>query len=90
MEDFMEEHPLRAVVGFVFMVLILLVILSCIIPKIDNKYYEYIDLDNNKGYAKKCKFSDRGTYSGGMGVLVCILDDGTVLQVKQYKEVKNR
>ena len=89
MDDFVEEHPIRSMVGFVFMVLILLAILSYILPNKDNKYYEYIDLDNNKGYAKKCQFSDKGGRSGGMGVLVCVLDDGTVLQVKQYKEVKS-
>lgn len=51
-------------------------------------YYKYIDLDNNEGYAEECAFTDKSTFSGGMGTMTCFLKDGTVIQVKQYKVVK--
>ena len=53
----------------------------------DNKYqmyYTYVDLDNNKGIAYKCKY----TNNGGMGTPICELEDGTIIAVKQYKFIK--
>ena len=63
---------------------------------ITETYYEYIDLDNNKGVAKYCsyKFKERyiilGGGSGGQGSPICELEDGTILQVKQYKEYQGQ
>lgn len=55
--------------------------------KYDN-YYEYIDLDNNKGRALYCSYKFTGYNKGGQGSPVCELYDGTIIQVKQYKKVK--
>lgn len=60
-------------------VLIILGIIS--VSTVEIKIYEYIDLDGNKGFASKCS----SHYSGGNGSTVCILEDGTVIMVKQYK-----
>lgn len=56
----------------------------------DTSYYKYIDLDNNEGIAKYCQFSDENprTHSGGQGMPICVLDDGTIIAVKQYKFIK--
>jgi hypothetical protein len=49
-------------------------------------YYEYTDLDGNKGTTSSwtgCFYE--GYYS--MGSPMCELDDGTILAVKSYKEI---
>jgi hypothetical protein len=43
------------------------------------KTYEYVNLDNNTGYAQSCW--------GDEGRLVCETTDGTVIQVKQYTPI---
>jgi hypothetical protein len=50
-----------------------------------NKYYTYVDLDNNEGIAYECKYTDKAYKSGGMGTPICKLEDGTILSVKSYK-----
>jgi hypothetical protein len=44
------------------------------------KTYEYVNLDNNTGYAQSCW--------GDKGRLVCETIDGTIIQVKQYTPIK--
>ena len=51
-------------------------------------YYNYVDLDNNEGIAYECKYTDKSYKSGGMGTPICILEDGTIIAVKQYKFIK--
>lgn len=51
-------------------------------------YYEYIDLDNNIGIAEDCSYKFQNRFSGGQGNPVCVLEDGTVIVVKQYKHVE--
>lgn len=63
---------------------VLFVFIICII-RIEVSSYEYVDLDDNKGLAKKCFFETYRYHAGGQGSPVCILEDGTVIQVKQYK-----
>lgn len=47
-------------------------------------YYEYIDLDGNIGETNNwCSYK---SYHNGMGGVICKLDDGTIIQVKQYQE----
>lgn len=43
------------------------------------KTYEYVNLDNNTGYAQSCW--------GDKGRLVCETTDGTIVQVKQYTPI---
>lgn len=50
-------------------------------------HYEYIDLDNNKGIAVDCSFSFHEHKAGGQGSPICILPEGTVIQVKQYTKI---
>lgn len=50
-------------------------------------YYEYIDLDNNKGIAVDCSYKFVQGKAGGQGSPVCILPEGTVIQVKQYTKI---
>ena len=51
-------------------------------------YYEYIDLDNDKGKARYCSYKFEHIKAGGQGSPVCELYDGTIIQVKQYKYIK--
>lgn len=54
-------------------------------------HYEYIDLDNHKGEALDCsyKFTENIGLggAGGQGSPICELKDGTIIQVKQYKQI---
>ena len=54
-----------------------------------NRHYEYIDLDNNKGIAEYCQYGATNNYyrNISIGNMICKLKDGTVLQVKQYREI---
>ena len=54
------------------------------------EYYEYTDLDNNKGIAKYCtnKSGVRGGYS--LGTLYCELENGTTIIVKEYIPIAKR
>ena len=54
---------------------------------VDVYHYEYIDLDDNKGIAKECSYEFTEGRAGGQGSPVCVLEDGTVKQVKEYKYV---
>ena len=45
-------------------------------------HYEYIDINNNNGIAKRCRRDSSNMY--------CELEDGTYILVKQYKEIKER
>lgn len=48
------------------------------------RYYEYIDLDGNIGETNNgCSYE---SHHNGMGGVICKLDDGTIIQVKQYQE----
>ena len=60
-------------------------LLGCI--PVEKYHYEYIDLDNNKGIAKECSYKFDGYKKGGQGSPVCVLEDGTVKQVKEYKYI---
>ena len=68
---------------------VILPIIAVIITVYDSinykKYYVYVDLDNNEGTAYECEYTDRALYSGGMGMPICKLEDGTIIVVKQYK-----
>ena len=69
-----------------FITLIVFGILLASIPE-DKYHYEYIDLDNNKGIAEECSYKFEGYKKGGQGSPVCILEDGVVKQVKEYKYI---
>jgi hypothetical protein len=45
-------------------------------------YYEYINIENNKGIAEKCSIARSNMY--------CELEDGTYILVKQYKQITER
>ena len=75
--------------------LIILCVFFIICALIGSQYapkyqYEYIDIDNNKGFAKACQFTDKSNLhrSGGQGTPICQLKDGTIIVVKQYKKVE--
>lgn len=68
-----------AFIGF-----IILILLMMCVPQ-EKYHYEYIDLDNNKGTAEECSYKFEEYRSGGQGSPVCVLYDGTVKQVKEYK-----
>lgn len=76
------------VVIILFIVIIFAVIFVFITVEVN--IYEYIDLDGNKGTAKECSYEFQGYYSGGQGSPVCVLEDGTVIQVKQYKLIDSK
>lgn len=69
--------------GFVFLVVVLILFLMCFPQEVYR--YEYIDLDNIKGIAKKCSYKNENSNNGGQGSPVCELNDGTIKQVKEYK-----
>lgn len=65
---------------------VILVLIWMCFPQ--NKYhYEYVDLDNNSGIAKKCSYKFTDYTRGGQGSPVCELEDGTIKQVKEYKYI---
>ncbi|MBR4672061.1 MAG: hypothetical protein IKO78_02525 [Bacilli bacterium] len=86
MKMIIEELDTFEKVGFTILGIILILVIYSGLHYIPPKY-EYIDLDNNKGIAKNCSYSFENAFSGGQGSPVCELEDGTILQVKQYKEV---
>ena len=53
---------------------VLIVFIVCII-RIEVSSYEYVDLDDNKGLAKKCFFETYRYHAGGQGSPVCILEE---------------
>lgn len=67
---------------------LLIITIYCLITSIMSltpiEYYEYTDLDNNKGIAKYCtnKSSVRGGYS--LGTPYCELENGATIIVKEY------
>lgn len=92
MYDLYGEPPLllRILIS-IFLLLITVSIIYLVVTSNNNiSYYKYVDLDNNEGIAKHCQFSDNSarTHSGGQGMPICELDDGTIIAVKQYKFIK--
>lgn len=71
-------------IGFLFFVVIGIIGLS--IPQ-RQYHYEYVDLNNNEGIAKECSYKFKEYKRGGQGSPVCELADGTVKQVKEYKQI---
>ena len=77
-------------VGIIFLSIIIIIGFFFIVmffPE-ERRYYAYTDLDNNKGIAIECSYWFAGYKRGGQGSPVCELEDGTVIQVKQYKLIK--
>lgn len=72
---------------FAHIFIIIVASIFMIIIPVNFNHYEYIDIDGNNGVASKCSYTDKGIYSGGQGSPICKLNDGTVLSVKQYKQV---
>lgn len=62
----------------IILVLPILLLCGCTI-RFGHDYYEYEDLDGNKGIANVC-VTTRGN-------LICDLEDGTRLSVKSYKGI---
>lgn len=73
----------------IFFIFVILSVIFCF-SNVEINTYEYIDLDGNKGLAKECSYKFKENYSGGQGSPVCILEDETVIQVKQYKLIDYR
>lgn len=73
----------------VFFIFVILSVIICF-SQVEINIYEYIDLDGNKGLAKECSYEFQGYHSGGQGSPVCVLEDETVIQVKQYKLVESK
>lgn len=69
-----------------FIMFVAFILLLMCMPK-DKYHYEYIGLDNNKGIANECSYKFEGYKKGGQGSPVCVLEDGTVKQVKEYKYI---
>jgi hypothetical protein len=69
-----------------FIVLFIIATIALYIPQA-KYHYEYIDLDNNSGIAEECSYKFESGFKGGQGSPVCILEDGTVKQVKEYKPI---
>ena len=67
----------------ILFIAIYFLIISCM-SAIPIEYYEYTDLDNNKGIAKYCtnKSAVRGGHS--LGTPYCELENGTIIIVKEY------
>lgn len=74
----------------VFFIFLILAFAIIYFSEVEIETYEYIDLDNNKGLARECSYKFQGNYSGGQGTPVCVLEDKTVIQVKQYKIIDSR
>ena len=85
---FMEEYPFATLLlAGIFMTAILIILATVTQERYD---YEYVDIEGNKGHAKNCSYYFNSGKSGGQGSPVCELEDGTVVQVKQYKLVSSR
>ena len=80
------EKILYIVSWFIMFIIVVLIMMSIPITK---HHYEYIDIDNNEGIAKECSYKFTGYKKGGQGSPVCELYDGTIIQVKQYKYIKD-
>ena len=50
--------------------------------------YEYKAYDNNTGLSNKCSY--RSDSWNGQGAMVCELEDGTIVQVMQYKKIRQQ
>lgn len=86
--DFIEEPPFPVLLLTGIFTLVSFFTFAIITQK---KYdYEYVDIDGNKGHAKNCSYYFNDGRSGGHGSPVCELEDGTVIQVKQYKLISSR
>lgn len=89
-----EDKKLKIFLCIVLSAMIIFTVFSIIIilkyENRYNRYYEYVDLDNNEGIATYCSYSDKGVRSGGQGTPVCKLSDGTIVTVKRYKYIKER
>lgn len=59
--------------------IIVIILINSVTIKIGNEY-EYIDYNNNKGRAYFCKVDS---------IMYCELDDGTRIEVKQFKLKNN-
>lgn len=75
-------------------IFLLIITIYCLITSVMSltpiEYYEYTDLDNNKGIAKYCtnKSAVRGGYS--LGTPYCELENGTIIAVKEYLAIEKR
>jgi len=67
----------------------ILIFIGMFSPSIKS-YYEYIDLDNNKGIAEQCFYKSSKGLGGGQGSPICRLEDGTIKLVKEYKYVEEK
>lgn len=52
-----------------------------------DRYYEYVDLDGNEGITNVYDGCSYDSW-GGQGAMVCKLNNGTILQVRSYKYVR--
>lgn len=80
-------------VGIIFSILVVVLFVFCVgyLYSEDTKhptYYEYVDMDGNKGESANGYGACSYDSYGGQGAMVCELKDGTIIQVKQYKERK--
>lgn len=83
---------IKNIILFIVVSIIVLLIMY-LLMKLDCKgnhkpVYSYIDTDNNIGEAVGCSYKFEKYKSGGQGSPVCRLEDGTIIQVKQYKLVR--
>ncbi len=68
---------------FLFLTIIILLVINIIFYSFKTKtIYNYVDWNDNEGIAKECSYDSRG----GQGAMVCVLEDNTVIQVKEYKK----
>ena len=80
-----KEIKIMLIITFVVFTFVAFITLWC--NTSEKYYYEYIDLDNNKGIAVDCSYKFVQGKAGGQGSPVCILPEGTVIQVKQYTRI---
>lgn len=76
-------------IGVYLLGLVVLAVLALLLMCMPEEvyHYEYIDLDDVKGIAKECSYKFENSKNGGQGSPVCVLEDGTVKQVKEYKYI---
>lgn len=95
--DFLQYKNTKENIVFIIVLILLFSLLVLSIYGIISWYkydathmrqYQYIDLDNKEGIAIDCTFTDKSIHSGGMGTPICRLEDGTIIQVKQYKYIE--
>lgn len=86
MNKIMNKLPIFMTISLavitLFVIALTIIKLLPLHPK--EKYYEYIDFQDEWGIATKCFYKSN---DGQIGTPICITKDGTVILVKLYKDM---